>query len=120
MIEVTTRYAVAVRRSAPFRQFLADEPGTAARVLFAEPGRVHRRFIRAQVDIFVDVLGPDLANHAAPESLAYLYIRIVEPAIYAELLTGRQPDLDLRGGAAGREIARSGCRRRRSASARPR
>jgi len=31
VIEVTTRYAVAVRRSAPFRQFLADEPGTAAR-----------------------------------------------------------------------------------------
>ncbi|MDG4772263.1 QsdR family transcriptional regulator [Solwaraspora sp. WMMD792] len=95
VIEVTMRYAAAVRRSAPFRQFLADEPETAARVLFAEPGWVHRRFIRAQADIFVDVLGPDTAIHAAPEALAYLYIRIVESAIYAELLAGRQPDLDL-------------------------
>ncbi|WFE24707.1 QsdR family transcriptional regulator [Solwaraspora sp. WMMD937] len=89
------RYAAPVRRSAPFRQFLADEPETAARVLFAEPGWVHRRFIRARADIFVDVLGPELASPAAPEALAYFYIRIVESAIHAELLAGRQPDLDL-------------------------
>jgi hypothetical protein len=96
VLEVTRHYATALRGSPPFRTFLATEPEVAARVLFTAPGRVHRRFVRAQAAILREALGPELARFpASPEALAYLYIRIVESALYAELLTGQQPDLDL-------------------------
>lgn len=96
VVEVTRHYVGALSRSAPFRRFLAAEPELAARILFTTPGLVHRRFVRAQVAIFREVLGPDLrALPGEPESLAYLYIRIVESTLYAELLTGRPLDLAL-------------------------
>lgn len=95
VIEVTRHYLTGVRQSSPLRRLVIAEPEVAARVLFAEPGGVHQRFIRAQAAVFREVLGADLDQFAAdPEALAYIYIGIVESAVYAELLTGQPADLD--------------------------
>ncbi|SCL60778.1 hypothetical protein GA0070617_4471 [Micromonospora yangpuensis] len=96
VVEVTRRFADALLASAPLRRFLVAEPEVAARVLFTASGQVHQRFVCAQEQIFREVLGPDLSRCCAtPRSVAYLYIRIVESALYAELLAGQQPDFDL-------------------------
>lgn len=84
VLEVTRRFADELRVSAPFRAFLRAEPETAARVLF-HPS-VHRRAVRAQREILLEVSGPWSA--AALDQVAFLYVRIVESAIYAELLGG--------------------------------
>ncbi|MFY1698824.1 QsdR family transcriptional regulator [Solwaraspora sp. WMMA2101] len=55
---------------------------------------MHQRFIQAQVEVFREVLGPELDRVVAdPQALAYLYIGIVESAVYAELLTDQPADL---------------------------
>nr|MDT0659164.1 QsdR family transcriptional regulator [Micromonospora sp. DSM 115978] len=96
IVEVTRRFAGAMEHATAFRSFLVREPEVAARVLFAVPGRVHRRAVRAQAQIFREVAGPDLARLPGdPDRLAYLYVRIVESAIYAEMLSGQPPDMDL-------------------------
>ncbi|MDG4832936.1 QsdR family transcriptional regulator [Solwaraspora sp. WMMD1047] len=96
IVEVTRRFAEAVEQATAFRAFLAQEPEVAARVLFAVPGRVHRRAVRAQAHIFREVGGADTSwLPGDPNRLAYLYVRIVESAIYAELLSGQPPDLEL-------------------------
>jgi AcrR family transcriptional regulator len=96
ILEVSRRFYESVIQAAPFRRFLASEPQTAVRVLFTPAGRVHERAVRAQKEIFVEAmrgsgvrLAPDL------DSLAYLYVRIFESMLYADLLSGRAPDLDL-------------------------
>jgi hypothetical protein len=65
-------------------------------VLFTPAGGVHQRVVAVQKEILIEAaetgdawLGSDL------DRLAYLYVRIVESMLYAELLTGRRLDPDL-------------------------
>jgi hypothetical protein len=77
-----------VRHAEPFRAFLHAEPATAARVLFTPAGDVHARVVRAQRDILAEAADPSWS----PDDLdgaAFLYVRVVESALYAELLGGR-------------------------------
>lgn len=75
--------------AAPFRRFLRREPDTAARVLLHD---VHRRAVAAQRDILEGVKRwpPGELDQAA-----YLYVRLVESVLYAELLGGAPLDLRL-------------------------
>ncbi|GIE94547.1 hypothetical protein Ari01nite_20120 [Paractinoplanes rishiriensis] len=88
VIEVSRRFAERLWSSPPMRRFVADEPQTAARVLFTGSGEVHRRAVLAQGEIFVE------AGAAGPEDdvypLAFLYVRVMESVLYAELLSGRR------------------------------
>ena len=95
ILEISRRFYEGVIGAAPFRHFLDAEPQTAVRVLFTPAGRVHERYVRAQREIFVEAirreriaLSPDL------DSLAYLYVRIFESMLYADLLSGRTPDVE--------------------------
>ncbi|HZM74269.1 MAG TPA: QsdR family transcriptional regulator, partial [Candidatus Limnocylindrales bacterium] len=76
-----------LRMSEPFRTFLAAEPATAARVLFTASGGVHGRVVAAQHQIFLEA-----GAKGACADLAFLYVRVVESALYAELLTGHSVD----------------------------
>lgn len=93
VLEVTRHFADALRGSAPFRAFLEAEPETAARVLFNAAGGVHRRAVLAQKQILLEVDEPWAA--ADLDQLAYLYVRIVESALYAELLDHRGLDQEV-------------------------
>jgi hypothetical protein len=110
VLEITRRFAAELDRAEAFRHFLGAEPATAVRLLTAGP--VHRRAVRAQRDILAEARGgpapppspppsPERGAGAAGapwapwapgelETLAYLYIRVVESGLYAELLFGRQ------------------------------
>ncbi|PRX44702.1 hypothetical protein B0I33_111216 [Prauserella shujinwangii] len=89
VLEVTRRFAVLLRDAEPFRAFLRAEPGTAARVLFHPSGGVHRRAVLAQRDILLENRTESWAP-SDPEQLAYLYVRIVESFLYADLLGGTE------------------------------
>ncbi|WP_370616958.1 QsdR family transcriptional regulator [Mumia qirimensis] len=86
----------AVMEFAPLRTFLAAEPETAFRVLFMPAAQVHVRIVQAwQQVLSTAVARGDLDPDADTERLAYLFVRIGESMIYADLLAGREPDLDL-------------------------
>jgi hypothetical protein len=87
VLQVTRLFCGRLRTSAPFRTFLEAEPATAARVLFTASGGVHGRIVAAQHQIFLE-----LGTEGACPDLAYLYVRMVESALYAELLTGHPVD----------------------------
>ncbi|WP_165988530.1 QsdR family transcriptional regulator [Streptomyces sp. YIM 98790] len=109
VLEITRRFARELEGAEPFRSFLRAEPATALRLLTA--GRVHRRAVRAQQDILAGAAagaaagGHGPAREAAPPwagaapadlgPLAYLYIRVVESGLYAELLVGRRMEFAL-------------------------
>jgi AcrR family transcriptional regulator len=93
VLEITRHFADELSRAEPFRHFLRAEPDTAVRLLTAGP--VHRRAVRAQRDILADAGGTGAERCWAPddlETLAYLYIRVVESGLYSELLVGRRLD----------------------------
>ncbi|KAA1424781.1 TetR/AcrR family transcriptional regulator [Mumia zhuanghuii] len=86
----------AVMGFAPLRAFLTAEPEIAFKVLFMPAAQVHLRIVEAwQQVLAAAVARGDLAPDADPERLAYLFVRIGESMIYADLLAGREPDLDL-------------------------
>ncbi|GAA0221112.1 hypothetical protein GCM10010492_19040 [Saccharothrix mutabilis subsp. mutabilis] len=89
VLRVTREFVARVNSAAPFRRFLCREPDTAARVLLHE---VHRRAVAAQRDILKSVKPwpPGELDQAA-----YLYVRLVESVLYAELLGGGPLDLHL-------------------------
>jgi hypothetical protein len=96
VIEITHRFCVQLLRAEQFRAFLRAEPKTATRVLFTPAGGVHARAVAAQKEILLEAArcgGLRLTGDL--DHLAYLYVRIIESTLYAELLTGQQPDLPL-------------------------
>jgi hypothetical protein len=96
VIGITRRFSGYLLRAEPFRAFLRAEPKTATRVLFTPSGGVHARAVAAQKEILAEaVRRGELCLLGDLDHLAYLYVRIIESTLYAELLTGQQPDLPL-------------------------
>ena len=89
-IEVTRRFTAALLSAEPFRRFLTGEPEAAARILLTSAGGLTERVVAAQQEIFKEV---GLAD--AKPDLAYLYVRIIESALYGELVAGYSADLDM-------------------------
>jgi hypothetical protein len=91
VLEVTRLFVDRLRESAPFRAFLLAEPDTAARVLFHASCGVHRRVVSAQKEILLEARVAEEPS-AALDQIAFLYVRIVESEVYAELLGGEPVD----------------------------
>lgn len=96
VVDVARRFNETVVADAPLRAFLARDPATAFRVLFTPEGRVHDRF----VELWSRVLGDEVAAGrltltTEPGAMAFLFVRLGESVLYADLLGGRRPDLDL-------------------------
>lgn len=89
-VEITYRFTGRLLAAEPFRRFIAAEPEAAARILLTSAGGLTERIVAAQQEIFTEV-GLDSAG----PDLAYLYVRIIESALYGELVAGRPADLNL-------------------------
>jgi len=96
VLEVTRYFTDQLRAAGAFRAFLRREPETAARVLLS--GSLHRRAVHAQRQILLEVPG-SCAVHLL-DQVAFLYVRIVESALYSELLGGTPLDRRVAEGAA--------------------
>jgi AcrR family transcriptional regulator len=96
VLEVTRRFVELLRTAVPFRTFLCHEPETAARVLFNASLGLHPRAVSVQREIILEAGGVDESWSAATlDQVAFLYVRIVESAIYADLLGGVPIDREL-------------------------
>jgi len=91
VLETTRRFADRVRHAEPFLAFLHAEPATAARVLFTPAGGVHARVVKAQRGILASATDPAWSPGDL-DGAAYLYVRIIESALYADLLGGHPAD----------------------------
>ena len=93
ILEISERFTETVTAAGPFRRFLEREPQTALRVLLTPAGGVHERAVAFHREIFAeafrgreDEVGGDL------DTLAYLYVRLRESILYADIMSGRRPD----------------------------
>jgi AcrR family transcriptional regulator len=96
ILEISYRFTEAVMTFPPFRLFLEREPQTALRVLLTPAGGVHERTVALQREIFGEAFAE--REHELPgdvDSLAYLYVRLRESILYADIMSGRQPDPDV-------------------------
>jgi AcrR family transcriptional regulator len=96
LLEVLRRFGTSIMANAQFRTFIASEPQVAMRVLFTPAGGVHEAFVEANKQLLADTAA---AGEVTPpfdlDSLAYVFSRIFESMWYADLLSGRDVDLDL-------------------------
>ena len=93
ILEISERFAEAVTTAAPFRRFLEREPQTALRVLLTPAGGVHERAVALHREIFAEAFeGHEDELLGDLDTLAYLYVRLRESILYADIMSGRQPD----------------------------
>lgn len=93
-IGVLRRFGETILAQESFRQFLADEPDVAARVLFTPSGGVHERFVQANAQLLRET-APSGELPFDLDTTAYVVSRVYESMWYADLLSHREPDLDV-------------------------
>lgn len=80
----------------PMRTFMRREPQVAFQVLFMPTAQVHARTVAAwRTTLTAAADAGELRLPAEPGRVAYMFVRIGESMVYADLLTDREPDLDL-------------------------
>ena len=96
ILEVSRRFTEEVMSAEPFRRFLEREPQTALRVLLTPAGGVHDRTVVMQRAIFAEALaGARTSSRATSTASPYLYVRLHESILYADIMSGRRPDPDV-------------------------
>ena len=96
IVEVSRRFNEYVVSFLPLRTFLQSEPLTAFRVLFSPAGGVHERAVEAWRKLLQTAVENDhLELPFDVDRLAYVLVRSGESMLYADLICGREPDIDL-------------------------
>jgi AcrR family transcriptional regulator len=88
------RFATMVDQADFLREFLRREPERALRILTTRAGTVQARLVGAIDTLLNDEVSQGNLRSPLPlRDLAYLIVRIVESFLYAELITGEDPDI---------------------------
>jgi AcrR family transcriptional regulator len=96
IIETSRRFNEYVVTFEPLRDFLRSEPLTAFRVLFSPAGRVHERAVAAWRAMLEEAAETrEIVLPFDVDRLAYILVRTGESMLYADLIGGREPDIDL-------------------------
>src|SRR6201996_3540276 len=92
--EAIGHFAAMLDRADFFREFLRREPERALRILTTRAGTVQARLVGAVENLLNDELSQGHLHSRLPlRDLAYLIVRIVESFLYAEYITGEEPDI---------------------------
>lgn len=94
VVGVLRRFGETILGQRSFRAFLRQEPDVAARVLFTPAGGVHERFVAANADLLREAAGGGPLPFDL-DTTAYVVSRLYESMWYADLLSDREPDLDV-------------------------
>ena len=96
IVATSKRFNEYVMAFEPLRNFLKDEPLTAFRVLFSPAGGVHERAVAAWRNMLEEAAGRgEIDPPFDPDKLAYVLVRTGESMLYADLIAGREPDIEL-------------------------
>jgi AcrR family transcriptional regulator len=88
------RFAAMVDQADFLREFLRREPERALRILTTRAGTVQARLVGAIDTLLNDEISQGNLRSPLPlRDLAYLIVRIVESFLYAEFITGEEPDI---------------------------
>jgi AcrR family transcriptional regulator len=88
------RFATMVDQADFLREFLRREPERALRILTTRAGTVQARLVGAIDTLLNDEVSQGNLRSPLPlRDLAYLIVRIVESFLYAELITGEEPEI---------------------------
>lgn len=80
----------------PLRAFLRDDPVFAHHVLFLPDARVHTRFVALWRDLFVEAAARgEITLPFDVDELAFLWVRTGESMLYADLMSGLEPRVEL-------------------------
>lgn len=80
----------------PLRRFVREDPTGAFRVLFMPEARVHIRFVELWRELLAEAeAAGELELSLDPGDLAFVFVRMGESMIYADLLSGREPNVEL-------------------------
>jgi hypothetical protein len=93
VLAVSRQFAELVVCAQQLRQFVAEEPQTAARVLLTPGTDVHHRAVAAQLEIFESA---GLTGEAGEmRRRAFLYVRLMESVVYSDILGMREIGFDM-------------------------
>lgn len=96
LLDAAARFNAAIVGAEPLRRLLRDDPATAFRVLFTPEPAVHRRAVQLWARLFAQARAEDGFTHPlGDEELAFVFVRIGESILYADLLADLEPDLAL-------------------------
>lgn len=96
LLAAAASFNAAVVANEPLRSLLRKDPATAFRVLFMPEAGVHRRMVEHWSSLFAEIREKDGFTHPLTDGeLAYVFVRLGESIIYADLLGDLQPDLAL-------------------------
>jgi AcrR family transcriptional regulator len=88
------RFAAAVDQADFLREFLRREPERALRILTTRAGTIQSRLVASIETLLKEEVSQSNLHSPLPlRELAYLVVRIVESFLYAELITGEEPDI---------------------------
>jgi AcrR family transcriptional regulator len=91
---IMDRFATMLDNADYFRDFLRHEPERALRILTTRASTVQQRFVAAVETLLrEEITRAQLHPPLPPHDLAYLIVRIVESFLYADIITGEQPDI---------------------------
>lgn len=96
LVAIAERFNHGLVAYRPLRRFVHEDPATAFRVLFMAEGRVHARFVRLWRDLLLTAeRAGELRLPLDVDDAAYVFVRVGESMLYADLLIGREPDIEV-------------------------
>jgi hypothetical protein len=96
IVETSRRFNEYVVAFEPLRTLLRNEPLTAFRVLFSPAGKVHERAVSAWGEMLEELAERgEIALPFDVDRVAYVLVRSGESMLYADLIGGREPDINI-------------------------
>lgn len=96
LVDLARRFNEGLVSYEPMRRFLREDPVTAFRVLFMGEARVHARFVQMWRELFVDAeQAGELDLPFDVDELAFVFVRLGESMLYADLLSDLEPNVEL-------------------------
>lgn len=95
VVDLARTFNAGVVSDRALQRFLARDPALAFQVLFAPEARVHVRFVQLWRSVLADEVSSGRLPPIDVDTMAFLVVRLGESILYADLLAGRSPDLEL-------------------------
>ena len=95
LTRITHRTLTALFEAPPLRRFLAEDPEFAIRVLTSKSSPVQARSIQLEIELLRGVLREaNIQPSLDLETLAFIVIRVGEAFLYADVISGRKPEIE--------------------------
>ena len=92
LVAIASAYAARVIGASYYRAFLTREPERSLRLITTKASPLQRHVVQTFEALFRDEAAAGFAHPMELGDLAYLTVRIIESFIYADMITGDDPD----------------------------